>query len=778
VVWCLRPGSGRDPRGRAAMTAEGPACNGAGEAPKAEFVVEKAAAERDGEDVGGPFVIVNGDSDGLSDRGSDLGKAHDEDSPSEGDEVLGANAAPVEPVVGDHGAAAGVAGASAVASGVSVADERDRAAVEPEGGADEGKGEPSADLLTAQVAQQETAGSEQGGAGAVLASGSHRAITGSGSDSPAVDSESNGKEGTKGDSAELVVDEAPSSEQKEESVAMGSCGHDGAATKTESSSAAIESEVHVDDNREEESAATEAEPMVESTGGPDALIVSGHHCEDTNADSFEAAAEPERHDDNEIKSEHSSSEVVKLVEQGDACVEKDGEDALQTNVHANVAVNSDSGIVASGSEVYVNETEVQESDQQEEGEPITEAEVERTVETAGKDLTGSVESTEEIAHADIHSYSNVSADASGEAESVTERAEDEVTCGIIQVEEKMDKDDEGGSGDDLTTGVDSSKEVKLPAEEGINEAVPSVGELEAATQDTSQEIVQGDGLAKDGETDPSVETSMETNSYVGIAEVVGATTESDLKSDSMMEVKTAAPLLSQQNCDSMVETVDNEQLEGLDAGQSNETENDIAQAEAKKEVETDVSDVIPFQAAAPSAASTIHDEPQLIDLESHDQTHSVESRSRDISDTIVDQLVSGASQEHESTVVQESELSSVTRDESQAKPSVTADQGETVTMNADELVADDAEPSSATGSESVQIDTVGDISRKDESSDVAEDSKLHEDQSESCNASTTCDAAEYISSESLNASTKSSDVVETKCSEGTHLFPFVFVLFL
>jgi hypothetical protein len=329
---------------------------------------------------------------------------------------------------------------------------------------------------------------------------------------------------------------------------------------------------------------------------------------------------------------------------------------LQTNGHANVTVNSDSGIVASGSKVYVNETEVQESDQQEEGEPITEAEVERTVETAGNDLTGSVESTEAIVHADVHSYANVNADASGETESVTEKVEDEVTCGIIQVEEKMDKDGEGGSCDDLTAGVDSNKEVKFPAEEGITEAVPSVGELEAATQDTSQEIAQGDGLAKDGETDPSVETCMETNSHVGIAEVDGAATESDLKSDSMVEVKTVAPLLSQQNCDSTVETVDKEQLEGPDASQSNETENDIAQAEAKKEVETEVSDVVPFQAAAPSGASTIHDEPQLIDLESRDQTHSIESRSRDISDTIVDQLVSGASQGHGSTVVQKAEL--------------------------------------------------------------------------------------------------------------------------
>ncbi|KAE8807235.1 hypothetical protein D1007_16457 [Hordeum vulgare] len=57
------------------MTAEGTTRSGAGEAPKAELAVTKVVSpmgeEREG--VGGPFVIVNGDSDGHSDPGSDVG---------------------------------------------------------------------------------------------------------------------------------------------------------------------------------------------------------------------------------------------------------------------------------------------------------------------------------------------------------------------------------------------------------------------------------------------------------------------------------------------------------------------------------------------------------------------------------------------------------------------------------------------------------------------------------------------------------------------------------
>ncbi|CAN6218193.1 unnamed protein product [Urochloa humidicola] len=204
------------------MTAEGTACNGAGEAPKAEFspekamaapAEEKAASPREGEDVGGPFVIVNGgDSDGHSDRGSDLGKAADEDSPSEEEDApaTGADAG------GDHGATAGgEVGAPGVALGASTADGGDRAADGSEGGVDEGQGEPSSGVV-AEVAQQEAADEEHDGAAAPASSGSGSdpAVAGPDSEVPAVDSGVEGKEDTADESAtdvaESVVHEAAS----------------------------------------------------------------------------------------------------------------------------------------------------------------------------------------------------------------------------------------------------------------------------------------------------------------------------------------------------------------------------------------------------------------------------------------------------------------------------------------------------------------------------------------------------------------------------------------
>jgi hypothetical protein len=718
------------------MTAEGTACNGAGEAPTAEKAAAagKSPAERDGEGVGGPFVIVDGDSD----RGSDLGRPLDEDSPSEEeeDEVLGSNAAPGAPVDGGRGS---TAGASAAAPRV-----RDRAAEEPEGG-------------------------EEGEADALLPSGSDR---GAGSDAPAADPEVSAKEGTKEDSAatdvvsELVAAEASGAEQKQESAATESCGHDGAPTKTESHSATTESEVHVDGNRGEESAATKVLPVVQSIGGPGAPMANEHPSADTNADSFEAALEP----DDEIKSEKDAFEIVDLVGQGDARGEKDGADALQTNGHARVVVRSDS--TDSGSEVHANETEGKESGLQEEGEPITAAVV-GVVETAGKDLAGSVEeSTEENVDTD-----EVIADASGKTESVAEKVEGEATCVINQVEDKMGKDGEGGLCDDLTDGVASNEEVKLAPEQGINETVPGVADLAQATEDSSQETLQDDELVEDGKAYPFVETRQENASQFEIAQVDETAAESNLKADRRVEANVAAPLLSQQNCDSSVETVNNEQLEASDVDQLNEIENDVAEAEVMQEVETDVSDAVPLQADAASSASTFHNESQpteLVDggsfnhssplsteLEHCDHAHTEENRSREISDTTVGQLVSGASLGHGSAVVGEAELSSVTGDVSQDKPSdSTVDQGEPVTLNADEIVVDDvAEPSSATGHESAEIDKAEDISKKEDSSDIAGDNTFHGDQPETCNASTACDLA-GVTSESL---------------EGTQTFPFPFI---
>ncbi|KAK3133701.1 hypothetical protein QOZ80_6AG0539890 [Eleusine coracana subsp. coracana] len=819
------------------MTAQGTACNGTGEAPKSEFAPEKvpaaapegkAPAERDGEDVGGPFVIVNGDSDGLSDRGSDLDKAPGEDSPSEEDEAPGSNAAPDAPVGGDHGAADGETSASAAAPGVSSADVCDHAAEEPKGDADDDKSEQRTDLVTAEVVHQETAGGEQGGADAELGSGSDHAVTGADSDAPAVDSEVNGKEVAKEDSSatdvsELVVDEATNAEQNVENAGLESCGHDDALTMAESGSATIESEVHVDDNREEGSPATEVESVDQGTGGSGAQVTNGHHSADTKVadDSFEVAAEAQSHDD-DIKSEQNSSEIAVDKEQSDACGEQNGVDALQTNGHTHFAVSSDSSIVASKSEVHANGTEGQETDQQEGCAPITKTVEEGVVEAADRDCAVSAEysaeeqvdadghsspitktveegvveaadrdcavsaedSAEEQVDADGHSYAKVSTDASREPEAVIENVEGKATCGILQVEEEVDKDGEGGSCDDFTAAVASNEEIKLPAADAADEAVPGAAELEDATGDTSQDIVHSDGLVKDGEADSSVETSQDNDIQVEIAQVDETAAESDLKNGSMVEVSTTAPLLSQPNCDSVVETVDNQDLGAPDVDQPSEIVNDVAEAEIMQEVNTEVSAAVPLQAAAASPASTSHNETQpteLIDggsfkhssplateLESCDHAHTEESTSRKISNTTADQLVSDVVLEHGSTVVGQAELSSVIGDGSLGKPNDSAlDDSEPVTLNADGLiVADDAEPSSATEKGSAGIDKVGDISKKDDDSgDIAGDSKFPEDQSETCNASTAHSVAEDSTSESLKASTKSSDLVETKCLE-------------
>ncbi|XP_062200102.1 uncharacterized protein LOC133902505 isoform X2 [Phragmites australis] len=795
------------------MTAEGTACNGAGEAPKAEFAAEKVAAaspeekatgerEGEGEDVGGPFVIVNGDSDGLSDRGSDLSARPDEDSPSEEEDVPDSNAGPGSAVGGDHAAPGVGEGASDAALSVSSADGRDRASTEPEGGADEGKGEPSADSV-AEVVQQEAAGEEQGVADALAASGSDRAVTGADSDAPAMDSEVDGKEGTMEESpaatdvAELVVHEAASAEQDGEDAAAEACGHSDALTYIESDSAAMESEICGEEIKGEHSAADVVELVEQGTSGAGALMANGHLCSDSRDDSSETVTEHESHAD-ESKLEQNATAVAELVEQDAACGEQDGADALQTNEHIHVAMSAESCIVASESKVHANEMKGQESDQQEEGAPTIEAEVlEGVLEAAGRNCAGSVEEPIEV-------------DASGEPEAMIESVECEATCGILQLEDKMDKDGEGSSCDDCTAGFAcSNEEVELPMEDGINEAVPDVDELEEVTDNASQEIVQGDGLVKDGvsigmlhslksESGPSVESNQEQKVQVEVSTGDEITSESELKADSVVEVNTAAPLLSQQKCDSAVETVEHVQLEAPAVGQANDIVNDVAEAEPQKEVAIDV-DGVPLQAPAASAASTFHNEPRPIDLvgsdsfkysspatqlESCDHVHTEDSRSREIYDTTVDQLVSDASLECGTAVADEAELTSETGDESLEKPSDTAaNQGVPVALNVDKLVViHDDQPSSATGYGSAEFDKAGDISNKEESSDIVGDSKSYEDKSEIFNESATCDECSSrignegsstineethkdICSENVKASTKSSDEVETKGME-------------
>ncbi|RLN33125.1 uncharacterized protein C2845_PM03G01730 [Panicum miliaceum] len=380
------------------MTAEGTACNGAGEAPKAEFPPgkavpappeEKAAAEREGEDVGGPFVIVNGgDSDGHSDRGSDLGRAPDEDSPSEEDDVPTSNAAPDAAAGGDHGVAGGEVGDPGAAPVASSADGADRAADGSEGGADEGRGEPSSDFVT-EVPRQEAAAEEHGGAAAPASRGSEPAVTGADSEAPAVDSEVEGKEETVDesaatDAAESVVHEAASNEQDGEDAAAESCGHDDALTSAKFGSAVVESEVNGEDSKEEQSPSDVAEPVVQGTGGSIALVENGHHCPGMRADSFEAAIESESQEDAAVESlvhdeaplpaksssvamqseangedsreEQSAADVVEPVDEGtdDAC-------ALMANGHVCADMRSHSFEASTEPENHANDSKLEQN---------------------------------------------------------------------------------------------------------------------------------------------------------------------------------------------------------------------------------------------------------------------------------------------------------------------------------------------------------------------------------------------------------------------------------
>ncbi|KAL5658579.1 hypothetical protein ACJX0J_031742, partial [Zea mays] len=661
-------------RGETAMTAEGTACNGAGEAPKAEFVPEKvvtasleekAAGEREGEDVGGPFVVVNGgDSDGHSDRGSDLGKASGEESSSEEEDVPGSNVAPDLAVGGDHGSARGEVSAQGAALGASSADGSGRASDGAEGGADEGKGEPSSDF-DAEAAPQEDVGEEDGGAAALASSGCEPAITGADSEAaPAVDDEVEGKEGTVdgsavADVAEAVVHQEVSTEHddaltlpkssasmesevirednKEQSTAdivgpheQGTCGasalvenehlcadmradsfvavtepdsqedyavescmRDDVLICTESGSADIESEVNGKDSKQEQSNADVVEVIGQGVVRADALMANGHLCADIQADSSEAATKPDN-----IANESKLTEVAESGEDAAASGELDAIDASsQTNGHIYVASGADSFIIASESKSHSFETDGQETDQQEEEVPQTEAELlDGVLKPTERNCARSVEELigEEV-DTDGHPSVDGTADASGEQEAKPMQVEGEATCGILEFEE-VDKDGEDSLCNDCMVGVVSSnEETELPMKERTDEAVPSVnvGESEQVTEDTSQDIMQG-GLARGvfigtifvkPVSDPHVESSL-VHKVKAEVHLVDEITAADLKAENMVEVK---------RTDREVDEIEVKAPGTHEIGNSSEVE-------PKEEFEMEVDDAVSLHEAAASAS--------------------------------------------------------------------------------------------------------------------------------------------------------------------------------
>jgi hypothetical protein len=459
--------------------------------------------------------------------------------------------------------------------------------------------------------------------------------------------------------------------------------------------------------------------------------------------------------------------------------------------------------------------------------------LEGLLEAADRNCEGSVEELiEEKVNADGHSNAEGGADASRESENVDKQVEGEATCGILQLEEKLGNGVDSSCDDCISAVVSYNEGVELPVGKAINEAVPDMCELEEVTENTSQETVQGevkDGVSictlhslKPEESDPSVKSSLEHNVQAEVATVDETAAESDLKADNVVEVETAAreveetevkdeadlaPFLSQQNCESSTETVEHEKIEAPSAGQPNVTENDVAEVEPTKEHEREVVDAVPLQ-----EASTFHNEPRSIDLvdsdninhsssvtelESCDHVHTEESRSREISETAVEKLVSGASLEHGTMVRDEAEITPETENGSQEEPSDAAvDHGEPVELKG-ELEVDDAQLGSTTGYDSLAFDTAGSISEKDESSETVGGSKSQEKQSEICNTSTTSDelsatignevpspinevdeTCNGTCPENVNVSIKSSEEVETKCLEGKQpFFAAIFYLF-
>ncbi|KAJ1290221.1 hypothetical protein BS78_02G226500 [Paspalum vaginatum] len=791
------------------MTAEGTACNGAGGAPKAEFAPEKAApeekaaGEREGEDVGGPFVIVNGgDSDGHSDRGSDLGgKAPDDDSPSEEDAAPAPNAAPDAPAGGDHGAAGGEVGAPGAAHGASPADEGDRAADGSEGGADEREGEPSSDR-GAQVAKQEAVGEEDGGAATSASSERDHAATVADSEAPDVDSEVEGKEGAVDgllvtDVAEAVAQEAASTGQGGKDADEVSCGRivDDAVTPAKSCTASTESNINGKDSNEAERAAdvVEPEPVEQGTDGASVLVENGHA--DEVADSLVAATEPETqeeaaaescaHDDaltctgsattgsevyvEDSKEERGAADFVEVVEQG-TC----GEYTLMSNLcagtradssdpdgHANDSkleqsateitdlVERDSTSSAdSDSKVNAIEMEEQETDRQEEA-PTTEPEIsEGLLKATDRNCVGSVEELigegEEV---DASGSVEGSADASREQEAMVNQAEGEATCGVLHLE-----------GADV---VCSNVEIELPVEKDIIEAAPNVDE---SMQSGSTEDGVSIFTIRSKASAPSIESIPENACNAEVAASNEIAAESDLKAENVVKVGTVAceveetevkeldanvaPLLSQQDCESALGTVD--------YGKS-EIDNEV---ELKKEVvdavaiEKNPNDLVDRDIIASSATV----------LEFSDHVPPEDSRSREISTTTVEQLVCGASLKHGTVATAEAEITSATGGGYKEKTSdIVVDQGGPVDLNADGLVIDDAQPSSTTGYESVGLDNDVGTLKNDESSEIVGDSKALDIQSEVCNASTTSDECSRIGNEGPSRAEEVAPLIEQPC---------------
>ncbi|KAK1632000.1 hypothetical protein QYE76_006315 [Lolium multiflorum] len=549
------------------------ACNGAGEAPKAELAAAKAAAgerpaeEREG--VGGPFVIVNGDSDGLSDRCSD--KA---DSRSDEDDLPPPNAAPDAGAGGDHGADDGGESGAPDATTVGLPSSNGHggpAAVESEDDVGEGKAEGGDNSEDGLLREQ---GEELGGEEAPAELGTDHADDGADSASPAVDSVVTGKEVEEETSAPSDV-AAPEEQQNGADASLESSSPDDTRTQAESDPIVLGKELEKESSAPSDVAAPEeqqdgASASLESSSPDDTPtqaesdpIVLGKEVEkDTSAPSDVAAPEEQQDgasaslessspDDTPTEAESdpivSESDPIVLESEGsgeqskeeeiDAEIKElgtDGSGVSEVNGQHDAGVSADSCVTATEPVIHLNEGKHQQS-------AVTEL-VEQDGSNGHAHAEPIADSCTSAPESDI--------DGGLEQQSDALEAEPEVSdgsnCGAYKgpVEEEVAANGLGCAEDTLNT----SAELETAVDEGEGEVASGVVETEAVIgKDSEGDLHDGQVVAvtSDEEAKPPAEEGISEAipAESGVCVITGNVREPVVQDDELVKNDVSSGIL-------------------------------------------------------------------------------------------------------------------------------------------------------------------------------------------------------------------------------------------
>uniref|UniRef100_R7WA13 Proton pump-interactor 1 n=1 Tax=Aegilops tauschii TaxID=37682 RepID=R7WA13_AEGTA len=657
------------------MTAEGTARGGAGEAPKAELAAAKAVSptgeEREG--VGGPFVIVNGDSDGHSDPGSDTGAGAEPDSRPEEEDLPRANAAPAADAGGDHPTAGGELAAPDGAVGLPSSNgHASPAPVESEAdGVGEVEGEGSHNSEAGPRDQGTAAAGELDGQDAATELKIDHADAGDDSAPPAVESVLNVKDGEseKGAATEVV---APEEQQDEEKNAPAESGSDNPATHAESGSIVLDSEGSGEQSKGEEIAAEIMEPGTDGSG------ISGV-TEQHDADTSVTATDPVIHVD-EGKHEHAA--VTELVEQ-------DG-----SNGHDHVEQIADSG--TSAPEIEADGSK---------GQQVEALTTEPEVLDGGDCEAASKGPSEEEVVANGLGCAKDTADTSLELE-----GESEVAYGVVEVCKSRS-----------LHSVNSEAPVVEPKGDHILQVEDAAGDGNTAVSDVKAVMLEMN--TADSVQTPDIKCASEDRSVP-----LHANSSDQVEEEVNKEVSPEDAHLAQN---------EQLELPGTGAAAADKSDNAVVEAEPGKEMEVVEDVALHAAAAStfhnePRSIDFIDNNYVKPDteLESCDHVQAEECNSDEISSTAVDEVISGVSMDHGTAVTDDAELRYDTGGASLSETAV--DQGEAVALTDNKAsVVDEVKPSSAPGSES------GDVSQIGESRDLVTDCQSNNDQPDILDASTT-----------------------------------------